>query len=208
MDVNVIMRASRVYKLILERCYNPKMTGYKDYGGRGIYMSEEWLNNPTDFFNWYRENFFNDCQINRIDNNGPYSKDNCKLVTATENSRNRRNTRNYEAFGESKNLAAWAEDHRCGEKDWRNIDRRIRLGATLEEAMDANYKSIRYEKSSKTQRNIAPPITAFGESKSLADWSEDNKCQVSKGTLWYRLSNGWDTEKAIATPARRVRQEA
>lgn len=208
MNISVIMRASRVYKLMLERCYNPKMTGYKDYGGRGIYVSEQWLSNPTDFFDWYGSHFFEDCQVNRIDNDGPYSKNNCKLVTATENSRNRRNTRNYEAFGESKNLAAWAEDPRCQEKNWRNIDRRLQCGATLEEAMSSDYKSIRYNKSSKTQRKEAPAIVAFGESKSLADWAEDDRCQVSKGTLWYRISNGWDAEKAISTSARKMRQSS
>ncbi len=202
MSVDVIMKASRVYKLMLERCYSPRATGYQNYGGRGIYVDESWIVNPTSFFDWYKANYFDGCQVNRINNNGPYSEKNCQLVTAVENNRNRRNTKRYEAFGESKNLAEWAEDPRCQEKNWRNIDRRIRNGASLEDAMRSDYSKVRYDKSSKSQQAAAPQIKAFGESKSLAGWASDQRCVVSKGTLWYRIKNGWDSEHAITKPSK------
>ena len=200
-----IAKASRVYKLMIERCYNEKMTGYKNYGGRGIYVSDEWLNNPTDFFNWYKEGYFEDCQVDRIDNSGPYSRENCQLVTAKQNSRNRRTTRRHKAFGESKNLAEWAEDERCHEKNWRNLAKRIQCGSTLEQAMSKDYKKIKSAKSSATQRAAGPKIEAFGESKSLADWADDERCQAAKNTLWDRINRGWDAETAITTPGRVLR---
>lgn len=137
-----IQRLANVYKLMLDRCYNPKMTGYENYGGRGVYVCDEWLDSPGKFFEFAFANKDEneDTQLDRIDNDGPYSPDNCKFVTRTENVRNRRNTKYYEAFGESKPAAAWTEDPRCFEKNWRNLVRRVGLGYSMEEAMDKNFK--------------------------------------------------------------------
>ncbi len=45
-------------------------------------------------------------------------------------------------------------------------------------------------------------ISAFGESKTAANWAADDRCVVSKGVLERRLCAGWDPEKAITTPFR------
>ncbi len=49
-----------------------------------------------------------------------------------------------------------------------------------------------------TRRNRK--VTAFGETRVLSEWAEDPRCVVDYGTLWYRLDNGWDVEKAMVTP--------
>lgn len=47
----------------------------------------------------------------------------------------------------------------------------------------------------------AKMMEAFGESKTLRDWSRDARCKVGLRTLRNRLSiNGWEIERAIATP--------
>lgn len=70
------------------RCLNPENIQYKDYGGRGITVSDEWL----DFKNFYSD--MGECpegyQIDRINNNRGYCKENCRWTTRTINSRNRR----------------------------------------------------------------------------------------------------------------------
>ncbi len=45
-------------------------------------------------------------------------------------------------------------------------------------------------------------LTAFGESKTMIEWTEDMRCGVTKDTLWHRLDEGWPTEEAITRPLR------
>ena len=68
---------------IKQRCSNPKCSGYKWYGGRGI----KCLFQSADEFIDY---IFNGLQIDRINNNGHYERGNIRLTTAKENSNNRR----------------------------------------------------------------------------------------------------------------------
>ena len=43
-------------------------------------------------------------------------------------------------------------------------------------------------------------LTAFGETKLLVEWEEDERCKVWRDTLSYRLETGWEVEEAISTP--------
>jgi len=98
-----------VWQSMRQRCNNPNRTKYKDYGARGIKVCDEWQNAET-FAKWANENGYQPgLQIDRIDNNGDYSPENCRFVTPRENSRNRRNTKYLTLNGETKSVAEWCE---------------------------------------------------------------------------------------------------
>ena len=76
-----------------KRCYKKSDIAYPDYGGRGIAICQEWLDNPKAFVDWALTNGFKrELWIDRIDNAGPYSPNNCRWITHSESNRNMRKT--------------------------------------------------------------------------------------------------------------------
>lgn len=92
-------RLYNVWTNMKQRCYNPRNKYYKDYGGRGIQVCEEWRHDYQAFHDWAYANGYNDkaskyeCTIDRIDNNGDYTPSNCRFVGMTEQRHNRRDSR-------------------------------------------------------------------------------------------------------------------
>jgi hypothetical protein len=81
----------RVWHGMRSRCHNPKNHAYYRYGGRGIFMCDEWRNNFDQFYEDMgpKPQGFD---LDRIDNDKGYSKENCRWVPRIENCRNTRNT--------------------------------------------------------------------------------------------------------------------
>lgn len=103
------------YYHIKGRCYNPNDKSYHRYGGRGIRMCDEWLDDYSAFESWALEHGFQEgLAIDRIDNDGNYSPDNCRFVTAKENNQNRCTTLFYTIGGITKNLQQWCDYYGIG----------------------------------------------------------------------------------------------
>lgn len=96
------------YNGMMERCYNKKSLSYKNYGGRGITVCERWLESFKFFLDDMGEKPSCDYTLDRINNDGPYSPENCKWSTRKEQIRNRRVTKYITFYGERKTLAEWS----------------------------------------------------------------------------------------------------
>lgn len=127
-----------VYYSMVRRCCAKNHKQYKDYGGRGITICDEWKNDFLTFYNWAMDNGYEiGLTIDRIDNNGNYCPQNCRWTTAKIQSNNRRN----------------------------------------------NHK-----------------LTAFSETKTITEWSNDTRCKINLDSLFHRIHRGWPTELAIILP--------
>lgn len=82
-----------IYHSMLGRCYNSKDRYYKDYGGRGISVCEEWRNRPKVFFDWAFANGYKEgLSIERKDVNGNYEPSNCCWIELKKQAENKTNT--------------------------------------------------------------------------------------------------------------------
>lgn len=135
-------RLYKVYMSIKGRCYNKNSPHYKNYGGRGIKMCDEWLGRNIGYYNfrkWAMANGYNElapkgqCTIDRIDVNGNYEPSNCKWVGQKEQQNNRRNNRKVEYNGEIKNLNEWCSILKYKDN---SVSCLLDKGYTLEEIVD------------------------------------------------------------------------
>ena len=82
----------RLLKNMIARCTYPSASNYKYYGARGIFVCSEWVNNPAKFVEWaLANNYEPGLEIDRINNDGPYSPDNCRFIRHQINSQTRSN---------------------------------------------------------------------------------------------------------------------
>ena len=79
------------YHDMIRRCYATNRRHYKDYGGRGITVCEEWRKDVTAFVKWAMANGYAEhLTIERKDVDGNYEPSNCTWATTAEQNRNQR----------------------------------------------------------------------------------------------------------------------
>lgn len=78
---------------VKDRCLNPHNSHYKDYGGRGIEICQEWKDDFKSFYDWAVSNGYEKgLSIERIDVNKGYNPENCTWITLAEQAKNKRNS--------------------------------------------------------------------------------------------------------------------
>lgn len=131
-----------IYAKMKKRCYSENDKRYKDYGGRGIVICDEWLgeNGFQNFKDWAYENGYNDSlTIDRIDNSGNYEPSNCRWTSYYVQNRNKRNNIVITWNGETKILKDWCKELGL---DYRTIKARIHHGWSVDRAFAEPIKHI------------------------------------------------------------------
>lgn len=108
-----------------DRCYNPNMKSFHNYGGRGIKVCDRWMEFAA---------FLSDMglkpskahSLDRIDFNGDYEPSNCRWATYKEQARNRRGNRKIFYLGKYKLLCEWAEEYGISRQRLKDYVRRKR----------------------------------------------------------------------------------
>ena len=169
------------------RCYNKNMDEYKRYGGRGIKICDEWLNDFQSFYNWSMSNGYQgDLTIDRIDFNGDYCPENCRWTTMKVQANNTRRNTVIEYNGEAHTAAEWEDLY--GLKPG-YVAGALRRGWNIEEILTDKIPKVE-------SRGKLYEIN--GESHTKAEWIRI--CGIDKGVVYSRLHRGWDLEKALTEP--------
>lgn len=135
-------RHYKSWQKMKERCNNPSSDYYSDYGGRGISYCDEW-ETFIGFWKEMAEGYSEELELDRIDPNGNYCKENCKWSTESHQAYNQRkrktNTSGRTGVYEKKDGKFWAEIQYNGETEW------LGTFSTFEEASQAREeKEIEY----------------------------------------------------------------
>lgn len=139
-------RVYGVYCSMIDRCYNPKNANYKNYGGRGIKICDEWRENSRKFIEWAENNGYDEraefgkCTIDRIDVNGNYEPSNCRWVdmkVQANNKREYKNAKKYLIYGKEMKLKEIKEEYGISPQLY---EYRISRGMSNEEAIEIERK--------------------------------------------------------------------
>lgn len=124
------------WKGMRARCYQKNNHHYPRYGGRGITMCDRWIEPVMGYYNFIDDMGlppFNGASIDRIDNDGNYSPENCRWATSAEQANNTSRNRLITANGRTQTLSKWAEETRIGHK---TISGRLARGWTEDNAVN------------------------------------------------------------------------
>lgn len=98
-----------IYRNMLDRCYNPANKRWQHYGGKGVRVCDDWRGWRRVFYKWLNDKGYHPgLQIDRIDVNGNYSPENCRLVDRFVQQNNTTKNHRVTWNGKTKTLSEWA----------------------------------------------------------------------------------------------------
>jgi len=125
-----------VWSSMKSRCYTPSVTQYKDYGGRGVTVCEEWRDDFMSFFRWAIANGWEEgLQLDKdLKGDGLiYSPSTCMFITPKSNSNKRRTSRLITHNNQTKTVSQWADDLNISLK---NLYQRLSRGWSIEKCLN------------------------------------------------------------------------
>ena len=175
----------RIWLGIKKRCENPRSHVFFRYGARGIFLCERW----KDFATFYTDMGPRPTSrhtIERLENDGPYSKTNCCWATKTVQANNRQNTRFLTQGDITLPLTLWAR----------------RLGITPG-TLAGRIRHMPLEKAlyGDVYRPQTTYLTYQGETHSVSEWAVLR--HITPVTLRARLQRGYSIEEALNNPLQR-----
>jgi len=208
----------------IDRCTNPLNHAYKNYGGRGISVCNEWLSSIDSFIDFAINNGFIDkCDIDRIDNDRNYEPSNVRFVDRKTNSRNRRSSKKLTINGVTRLLCEWSE---LSGLSHQAIHWRIKNGVSDDDILNPETCStvvvngIKYTVKELSEKynikvdtiewrirhgyindDLIKPtgkhVTINGVTKNINDWA--SIIGISKSTLSHRIVSGY-TDNELLQP--------
>ena len=167
------------------RCLCKKQPYYKNYGGRGIKVCDEWLHNSLSFFEWsYKNGYIEDAglTLDRIDVNGNYEPSNCRWVSRKTQCNNKRNNHYITYKGRTQTLAQWCEE--------------LNLNyGTIKSRINRDHWTV--EKAFETKDNARLKLITYkGKTQHLAEWCRELNLKYKK--IQARLNEShWSVERAF-----------
>lgn len=98
------------YRGMLSRCYGANHERYPRYGGRGITVCDRWRESPENFYADMGPKPTPGHSLDRIDNDGPYSPDNCRWATPAQQRANTSTSRMLTHNGKTMSMSEWSEE--------------------------------------------------------------------------------------------------
>jgi hypothetical protein len=181
---------------MIDRCRNPNNISYKRYGDRGIQVCDRWMNSIESFAEDMGPRPSAVHSIDRLDNDGPYSPENCEWRTSAEQNRNQCSNVWFEHEGRKMVISDWAKELGVERK---TLIHRLKIGVPVAIAFSAEARNL------PGQRRFEI-VEIDGESLNVRDWCE--RYGITTFLYYRRIKQGWDSKRAILTPPRRVRKLA
>lgn len=122
----------QIWAAIKKRCFNVNDSFYHRYGGRGISVSERWLNSFENFYADMGPRPSDKHSIDRINNDGNYEPGNCRWSSYEDQAKNKSTTR-YVSYNDKEiDLSSMAK---LADVDYSKLKYRLNLGLSAEEAI-------------------------------------------------------------------------
>lgn len=173
----VRIKIHQIWDAMIQRCTNKNTTGYKYYGARGITVCDRW----RDFQLFYADMGEppEGMSIDRIDNDGDYSPENCRWATKTEQARNTRRNHRISYNGRTQTLEEWAiETNQKANTILTRIRRDWPIGEALGFELHQNKTTLSKEEKESRKRNCIKCGKAFTPRAQQINIGKGKYCSV------------------------------